>query len=141
LDAVVAQALLHTPTPGTTVDVDVPDDLPLAYADPGLLERVVANLVDNAAKTGSAVRLHGAVHDGRIALRIVDHGPGVAAADRERMFTPFQRLNDHATDGLGLGLAIARGFTDAMGGTLVPSDTPGGGLTMTIEVPVAGGGI
>jgi K+-sensing histidine kinase KdpD len=138
LDAVVAQALMHTPTGGTTVEVNVPDDLPLAYADPGLLERVVANLVDNAAKVSRRVRLCGRSGDDRIELRIVDHGPGIPLADRDRMFTPFQRLDDHATDGLGLGLAIARGFTEAMDGTIVPSDTPGGGLTMTITLPAAG---
>jgi K+-sensing histidine kinase KdpD len=137
LDAVVAQALMHTPTGHTTVEVDVPDDLPLAYADPGLLERVVANLVDNAAKVSRRVRLCGRGGDDRLELRIIDHGPGIPAADRDRVFTPFQRLDDHATDGLGLGLAIARGFTEAMDGTIVPSDTPGGGLTMTITLPAA----
>jgi K+-sensing histidine kinase KdpD len=139
LDAVVAQALMHTPTGDTTVEVDVPDDLPLAYADPGLLERVVANLVDNAAKVSRQVRLYGRSGDDRIELRIIDHGPGIPAADRDRVFTPFQRLDDHATDGLGLGLAIARGFTEAMDGNIVPSDTPGGGLTMTITLPAAAG--
>lgn len=137
LDAVVAQALMHTPTGDTTVEVDVPDDLPLAYADPGLLERVVANLVDNAAKVSRQVRLYGCGTGDRIELRIIDHGPGIPVADRDRIFTPFQRLDDHATDGLGLGLAIARGFTEAMEGTIMPSDTPGGGLTMTITVPAA----
>jgi K+-sensing histidine kinase KdpD len=137
LDAVVAQALMHTPTGDTTVEVDVPDDLPLAYADPGLLERVVANLVDNAAKVSRQVRLYGHSTGDRIELRIIDHGPGIPVADRDRIFTPFQRLDDHATDGLGLGLAIARGFTEAMEGTIMPSDTPGGGLTMTITVPAA----
>jgi K+-sensing histidine kinase KdpD len=135
LDAVVAQALLHTPTGETSVEVDVPDDLPLAYADPGLLERVIANLVANAVKASPAVLLRGRSTGDRIELLVVDHGPGVPAADRDRMFTPFQRLNDRASDGLGLGLAIARGFTEAMDGTLTPGDTPGGGLTMTIAIP------
>jgi two-component system sensor histidine kinase KdpD len=129
---------MHTPTGAAVVEVDVPDDLPLAYADPGLLERVVANLVDNAVRVSRLVRLSGRGTGDRIELRIVDHGPGIPAADRDRIFTPFQRLDDHATDGLGLGLAIARGFTEAMDGTITPSDTPGGGLTMTITVPVAG---
>jgi two-component system sensor histidine kinase KdpD len=140
LDAIVAQALLHTPTPGTAVTVDVPDDLPLAYVDPGLLERVVANLVLNAAKVSASVVVHGRAAGERVELRIVDHGPGIPAVDRDQIFTPFQRLDDHATDGLGLGLAIARGFTEAMDGTLTPSDTPGGGLTMTILVAAASGG-
>jgi two-component system sensor histidine kinase KdpD len=138
LDAVVAQALLHSRTGQAAVEVDVPDDLPLAYADPGLLERVIANLVGNATKASGYVLLRGRDTGGRIELRVVDRGPGVPAADRERMFTPFQRLDDHGTDGLGLGLAIARGFTEAMGGTLTPSDTPGGGLTMTVTVATSG---
>ncbi|MCW2640948.1 MAG: Sensor protein kdpD [Dactylosporangium sp.] len=137
LDAVVAAALLHTPTGNATVDVDVPDDLPLAYADPGLLERVIANLVDNAAKVSRTILVSGRNSGDRIELRIIDHGPGVPAVDRERMFTPFQRLDDHAADGLGLGLAIARGFTEAMAGTIAPTDTPGGGLTITITIPLA----
>ena len=135
LDAVVAQAVLHS-----TVDVDVPDDLPLALADPGLLERVVANLVANAVTAsppGQAVRVEGRLAGDHLQVRIVDHGRGLPEADRERVFAPFQRLHDRGGEGLGLGLAIARGFTEAMGGTLVPSDTPGGGLTMTVTVPVA----
>jgi K+-sensing histidine kinase KdpD len=141
VDAVVAQALMHTPTGATPVEVDVPDDLPLALADPGLLERVVANLVSNAVRMSPPQRpvlLRGRDRGPHVELSIVDFGPGIAMADRARMFTPFQRLDDHATDGLGLGLAIAKGFTEAMQGTLTPADTPGGGLTMTISIPVAG---
>jgi two-component system sensor histidine kinase KdpD len=110
-------------------------------ADPGLLERVVANLLANALTASPPdrpVRIEGRALTGdRLALRVVDHGPGLPADDRERVFAPFQRLHDHGGAGLGLGLAIARGFTEAMAGTLTPSDTPGGGLTMTISIPVA----
>jgi two-component system sensor histidine kinase KdpD len=67
----------------------------------------------------------------------MDHGPGIPAADRERLFTPFQRLDDRSADGVGLGLAIARGFTEAMDATLTPTETTGGGLTMTISMAVA----
>jgi two-component system sensor histidine kinase KdpD len=71
-------------------------------------------------------------------LKIIDHGTGIPPAERERVFAPFQRLGDRTADGgLGLGLAIARGFTEAMGGTVTPQDTPGGGLTMTVALPVA----
>lgn len=139
LDAVVAQAVLHTPN-HAGVDVDVPDDLPLALADPGLLERVVANLLANAltaSPPGRAVRVDGRLAGERLLLRVTDHGPGLPADDRDRVFAPFQRLHDRGGAGLGLGLAIARGFTEAMGGTLTPSDTAGGGLTMTISIPVA----
>jgi two-component system sensor histidine kinase KdpD len=139
LDAVVAEAVLHTPG-HTGVDVDVPDDLPLAMADPGLLERVVANLLANALTASPpdrAVRVEGRVAGGRLLLSVIDHGPGLPAEHRDRVFAPFQRLDDRGGTGLGLGLAIARGFTDAMGGTLTPTDTTGGGLTMTLTVPVA----
>jgi two-component system sensor histidine kinase KdpD len=141
LDALVAAALLHTPPGDATVTVDIPDDLPLVHADPGLLERVVANLVANAqaaSPSGQPIRLHGHTDSGHVHLTVIDHGPGVPAADRDRMFEPFQRLHDRTTTvGLGLGLAIARGFTQAMGGTITPTDTPDGGLTMTVTVPIA----
>jgi two-component system sensor histidine kinase KdpD len=142
VDEVTAAALLHTPPPeGRTVDVDVPDDLPPAWADPGLLERVVANLVANAldaAPPDRPVRVHAHEEGRTIRLQVTDHGPGVPADQKERIFAPFQRLDDRTTrHGLGLGLAIARGFTEAMNGTLTPTDTPGGGLTMTLTLPTA----
>jgi two-component system sensor histidine kinase KdpD len=69
---------------------------------------------------------------------VIDSGPGVPPAQRERVFEPFQRLGDHDTDtGVGLGLAVARGFVQAMGGTLELEDTPGGGLTAIITLPSA----
>lgn len=138
LDEAVARAALGADP--DRLDVDVPDDLPWVRADPGLLERVIANLVDNAVRAGGEHRvlLRATAHDRLVSLAVVDHGPGIPAAERERIFAPFQRLGDQSADGrLGLGLAIARGFTDAMGGTLRPSDTPGGGLTMTVELPTA----
>jgi K+-sensing histidine kinase KdpD len=131
LDAVAAAA-------GAGAEIDVPDDLPLARADAGLLERVVANLVANAraaARAATAVTVRGAAAGDRVELAVIDHGPGIPADVREAVFAPFQRLDDHTGGGLGLGLAIARGFTEAQGGTLTPSDTPGGGLTMTISLP------
>jgi K+-sensing histidine kinase KdpD len=138
LDEVVARALLDVHA-GDVV-VDVPDDLPLAHTDPGLLERVIANLVANARRFSppqERVRVRGRIGpEGRdLRLEIVDRGPGIAPGDWERMFAPFQRLDDRAAGGVGLGLAIARGFTEAVGGTLVPSTTTGGGLTMTVSVP------
>jgi K+-sensing histidine kinase KdpD len=137
LDEVVALALLHAS--GPRIQILVGDDLPLVVADPGLLERVIANLVANAVKAaaGRVVEIRGTDTGSAVRLAVVDHGVGIASADRERVFAPFQRLDDKRADGgLGLGLAIARGFTEAMGGTLAPSDTPGGGLTMTLTLPV-----
>lgn len=137
LDEVVARAVLGA---GETIDIDVPDDLPLLDTDAGLLERVVANLVRNAerfAPPGTPVTVRGRLEpDGAaITVAVIDAGPGVAPADWAAMFVPFQRLDDRG-GGVGLGLAIARGFTEALGGQLAPSQTPGGGLTMTVRLPL-----
>ncbi|MGE5830857.1 MAG: ATP-binding protein [Micromonosporaceae bacterium] len=141
VDAVVAAALLHSAPSDTAIDVDIADDLPLAQADPGLLERVVANLVANAQSASPPdrpLRLRAHADDGHVHLRVIDHGPGVPEVDRERMFEAFQRRHDRtSTAGLGLGLAIARGFTEAMHATITPDETPGGGLTMTVSLPLA----
>jgi two-component system sensor histidine kinase KdpD len=125
------------------VIIQVPDDLPEISVDPALLERVLTNLVSNALHyspqneppTISASEYHGFVE-----IRIIDHGPGIPVDDRERVFAPFQRLGDRDNDtGVGLGLALSRGLTEAMGGTLTPESTPGGGLTMTLRLPAAEG--
>jgi K+-sensing histidine kinase KdpD len=137
LDSVVAQALLDVGD--GQLDIDVPDDLPFVIADPGLLERVVANLVRNARRyspPGTRVEIQaGTREEGDVCLRVVDHGPGVPKAQWEAIFAPFQRLDDRSSEGsVGLGLAIARGFVEAMNGELTPSETPGGGLTMTVTL-------
>jgi two-component system sensor histidine kinase KdpD len=124
------------------VEVDIDESLPRVLADPGLLERVVANLVDNALRhgRGSAVAVRASAHADRVELRVVDSGPGVPRGGSEDLFTPFQRLGDRdATNGLGLGLSVARGFTQAMDGALTAEDTPGGGLTVVISLPAAPG--
>lgn len=139
LVSAVHQALTWVQDP-SRITVTAPDDLPPVLADPGLLERVVANLADNAARhapAGPIAVSAGAVR-GRVELRVVDRGPGVALAERERLFAPFQRLGDApAGQGVGLGLAVARGLTEAMGGTLEAEDTPGGGLTMVLSLQEA----
>ncbi|MBN0041692.1 sensor histidine kinase KdpD [Cellulosimicrobium cellulans] len=125
---------------GARVALDVPEDLPLVRTDPGLLERVVANVVANAARFAPAddpVRVRASASGGIVEVRVVDRGPGVADDAKERMFESFQRLGDAGGHGVGLGLAVARGFARAVGATLVPEDTPGGGLTMVLTVPVA----
>ncbi len=109
-------------------------ELPTAYVDAGLLERVVANLVANALRHSDPVSVEGESHGARVELRVVDHGPGVEQHDRARIFEPFQRRGDSGT-GVGLGLAVARGLTEAQGGTLEAASTPGGGLTMVLELP------
>ncbi|MFC4945357.1 DUF4118 domain-containing protein [Pseudonocardia sp. GCM10023141] len=127
------------------VKIDIDESLPDVVADAGLLERVVANVIDNALRyaPGVPVVLRASAYADRVELRIVDCGPGVPRLSREALFAPFQRLGgagpsdrDGAT-GVGLGLAVARGFTEAMGGTLTAEDTPGGGLTVVISLPEA----
>jgi K+-sensing histidine kinase KdpD len=122
------------------LELDIPDTLPLVVADAGLLERVIANLVDNAERhvgTGEQVLIKGYATETHVVVEVVDHGPGVAPDRLEEIFAPFQHFGDRTTTGVGLGLAIARGFTEAMSGTLAASPTPGGGLTMTITLEVA----
>ncbi len=122
-------------------DTDAP---PTALADAGLLERVLANLVENAVRhsgggpvTVGVSGVHTATGD-RLQVHVRDHGPGVPQEQREAMFQPFQRMGDApAGNGVGLGLAVARGLTEAMGGTLTAEDTPGGGLTMIVDLPAA----
>jgi two-component system sensor histidine kinase KdpD len=124
-------------------DVVVPecDDVPDVSADAALLERVLVNLIANAIRYSPPARppiVTVSTHEERVEVRIIDHGPGIPAEDHERVFLPFQRLGDtDNTTGLGLGLALSRGLTEAMGGTLSPEPTPGGGLTMTVALPVA----
>ena len=142
IPAVVHRALNWLEAPERSrVDLAWPSDVPAALADPGLLERVVANLVGNAvhhAPTGPVTLTAGAL-DGQVELRVTDRGPGVPSVDRERVFEPFQRLGDTPSgQGVGLGLAVARGLTEAMGGALTTEDTPGGGLTMVVSLHSVG---
>lgn len=114
-----------------------------ALADPVLLQRVLVNLLANArrfAPAGTAVLIASSTFAGRVEVRVVDHGPGIAPDRRGEVFQPFQRLGDtDNSTGLGLGLALSKGFVEAMGGTLEPEDTPGGGLTMVVSLRVAPG--
>ncbi|MGH8917698.1 MAG: sensor histidine kinase, partial [Acidimicrobiales bacterium] len=142
LEEVTLKALGGLPSQGRKVQVDVSETLPQVDADPALLERVVANLIGNALRfspESRPVRVKAGVVASRVDLRIVDRGPGVPAAERERIFQPFQRLGDSPRGaGVGLGLAVARGFADAMGAELSVEDTPGGGATMVVSLPAAG---
>ncbi len=140
VEDVLAGALDDVSVAGAGVRVDVADGLPSALADAALLERVVVNLLTNAQRyAGSTLVTASAVLD-RVEIRVVDTGPGIPRTDYERVFQPFQRLGDHDNStGVGLGLALARGLVEAMGGTLEPEETPGGGLTMVISLPVAAG--
>jgi two-component system sensor histidine kinase KdpD len=118
-----------------------PDDLPLFRGDAGLLDRVLANVLENALRHSPGrqeVVVSASVIGRRVQVRVVDRGIGVPDHAKEKIFAPFQRLGDTAGgEGVGLGLAVARGLTEAMDGTLSPEDTPGGGLTIVIELPLA----
>lgn len=136
-DEVTGRALLDHPS-GSVV-VRVPDDMPLVLADAGLLERVLANLVDNAVRHSPPsvpVEVNGHVDGGRVHLAVVDHGPGVPERLWPALFAPFRHTGDRDPGGAGLGLSIVAGFCAAMGAEVQPSATPGGGLTMTVSVPV-----
>ncbi|HEY2644165.1 MAG TPA: DUF4118 domain-containing protein [Galbitalea sp.] len=121
------------------VELDLPTDLPPVVADPGLLQRVIVNLLENARRFSPAeqsVRISASTFAGNVEIRVADKGPGVEEERRRDIFVPFQRLGD--TDnltGLGLGLALSKGFTEGMGGTLQAEETPGGGLSMVISLP------
>jgi two-component system sensor histidine kinase KdpD len=141
LDEIVALALDALGPTGKDIAVEIPDSLPAVQADPAILERVVVNLTENALRyspAGKPPLLAASALGDRVELRVVDRGPGIPESGRERMFVPFQRLGDtDNTTGVGLGLALSRGLTEAMGGTLTAEDTPGGGLTMIISLPAA----
>lgn len=114
-------------------------ELPPALADPGFLRHVLANLVDNGLHHGGTpVEVSGAPAEEFVEVRVADRGDGVRPQDLERIFAPFQRLGDApAGQGVGLGLAVARGLTEAMGGRLDAEPTPGGGLTLVLRLPAA----
>jgi two-component system sensor histidine kinase KdpD len=151
LEEVVPAALAGLGERGHKVGADVPESLPPVQADPALLERVVANIVDNAlAHTPDAtpVRVEAGQVGSKVLIRVVDRGPGIPVVERDRIFQPFQRLGDSPSQGaargdtsrvagVGLGLAVARGFTRAMGGDVIVEDTPGGGTTMVVELEAA----
>lgn len=156
-DEVVARALAGIDG-REVLSVDVAEHLPPVLADVGLLERVVANVIDNALRHGRLsprrvvdvdgdgrievdepeIAVRASAYGDRVELRVVDHGQGLPKNTASAVFAPFQRLGDRAaTPGVGLGLSVAKGFVDAMGGAITAEDTPGGGLTMVISLPIA----
>ncbi|MCU1549861.1 MAG: histidine kinase [Glaciihabitans sp.] len=123
------------------VELGIANDLPPVWADAALLQRVVVNLLDNARRftpAGQAILVTASRFATSVEVRVIDRGPGVTQDRMGDIFVPFQRLGD--TDnltGLGLGLALSKGFTEGMGGELSTEDTPGGGLTMVITLQAA----
>jgi two-component system sensor histidine kinase KdpD len=140
LDEIVSRALDNLEPAARGIAVDIPEALPEISVDPAILERVIVNLTENALRYSPKDKpplLTASALGDRVELRVVDRGPGIPEEARDRMFVPFQRLGDtDNTTGVGLGLALSRGLTEAMGGSLTAEETPGGGLTMTVSVPV-----
>ena len=122
-----------------SVELDLPHMLSPMSADAGLLQRVIVNIVANAVRFSPAterVRISASEFANTVEIRIMDRGPGIPVDRRADVFVPFPRLGD--TDNLtGLGLAVSTGFVEGMHGTLEAEDTPGGGVTMVIALPVA----
>jgi two-component system sensor histidine kinase KdpD len=140
VNELIASAIESLGPRGAEVTVEIPSTLPRVRTDPVLLERAVANLVDNSLihARGRGLRIEAGPVAGRVDIRVIDRGPGIRREDRDLVFRPFQRLGDSESRvGVGLGLSVARGFVEAVGGELDIEDTPGGGCTMVIRIPVA----
>jgi two-component system, OmpR family, sensor histidine kinase KdpD len=140
VDDVLYRAVDSLGSVGSGVVVDVAEVLPQVAADPGLLERALANVMDNAiawSPPGTAVRVEAVAAGDLVDVRVIDQGPGIPVEQREVVFQPFQRLGDGAgasPNGVGLGLAVARGFVEAIGGEVSIEDTPGGGTTVVFRL-------
>jgi two-component system sensor histidine kinase KdpD len=140
IDAVMTSALAHVDTRGRTVDHDIASDLPPMITDPVLVQRVIANIVSNACRFGPVdqpVIIKAGVVGDFVELLVVDRGPGMPTALREAVLAPFDRLSGDQLNA-GLNLTVASGFTQLLGGRLLFEDTPGGGLTVAVELPVTG---
>ncbi len=127
---------LHLPP--ETFTLSLARDLPFVRADPAQLERAFANLLENSARHagGHPVSVRARAVGRRVVVRVVDRGPGIPAAQRERVFEPFYRSGNARTGhrGSGLGLAIVRGFIEVNGGHVWVESLPGQGTTFVVEL-------
>ncbi|HRW18066.1 MAG TPA: DUF4118 domain-containing protein [Dermatophilaceae bacterium] len=139
VEDIAAQAVRELEGGPDEIQVVVPEDVPEMWCDPGLLDRVLVSLLSNALRHHRGtepVLIHARHRDAQVCIDVIDRGAGVPSGERERIFEPFQRLGDtDSRTGLGLGLAVARGLSRAMGGDVAAYPTPGGGLTMTVTMP------
>jgi len=126
--------------PDVSFDIEIDDDADLVRGDPTFVDRIVTNLAENAARAvrtsvDRRIAIRASSKGGQVEVRVIDHGPGLAFGDQDSMFTPFYRLREGSTGmRTGLGLAICKGFVEAMGGSIAASDTPGGGTTITFTI-------
>ncbi|WP_084965087.1 sensor histidine kinase [Thermoactinospora rubra] len=141
LEEVVPRAIDDLGPPRDRIEGDIAADLPEIVADPALLERILVNLMSNAVRYSPPDRkvlVAASSYGDHVEIRVVDRGPGIPPESYDRVFLPFQRLGDRDNaSGVGLGLALSRGLAEAMGGTLAPEETPGGGLTMILTMPIS----
>lgn len=136
LDDLLAGALETIDLLGRRLEIEIPDDLPMMTTDPDLVERSLANVIANActfSPEDAPIQIRAAVAPGRIQVVVSDRGPGITASDRAEALAPFRRLDDTGT-GSGLGLSVASGFLEVVGGSLQLDETPGGGLTVVMEI-------
>ena len=135
------QVLTSIPTSSSEVNLSYSTDLPEIRTDAGLLERALANLISNALTHGASAEKPAITlsrHARNVQIRIIDHGRGIDLSDPTKVFTPFKRLGDvNNKVGVGLGLALSKGLVEAIGGNLVLEETPGGGLTVVVSIPIA----
>jgi two-component system sensor histidine kinase KdpD len=140
VEEIVRTAIEDLDVPEGTFRVMLDKDMPLIRADAVQLERALANVLENSLRHsgGHPVQVRGTGLHNRVMMRIVDRGPGVPAAQLERVFQPFYRSGTDETGhrGSGLGLAIARGFLEANGGRIWVESLPGQATTFVIELPL-----
>ncbi|GII28825.1 sensor histidine kinase [Planotetraspora mira] len=143
LEEVVPRAVDDLGHLSDRVRAEISPDFPEVIADPALLERILVNVMSNAVRyspEGDRTLVTASWYGDQVQVRVIDRGPGIPPEDHDRVFMPFQRLGDRDNHtGVGLGLALSRGLAEAMGGTLVPEETPGGGTTMTLTLPIWSG--
>jgi two-component system sensor histidine kinase KdpD len=144
LEEIVGAALtrLEAQLAGREIQTELPAELPLAFGDPLLLEQLVVNLLENAARhtpAGTPLAIRAAAAEGALELEVADRGPGLAPGDETRIFEKFQRGARAGAGGVGLGLAICRGIATAHGGSLVAENRPGGGALFRLTLPLPEG--
>ena len=132
-------ARLAEPLAAHAVKVELAPDLPLVSVDPVLIEQVLANLLENAAKytpAGTPIEIRARLDQERMTVEVADRGPGIPAGDEARLFDKFYRVHaESAQSGVGLGLAICKAIVDAHGGRITAANRADGGAVFRLELP------